>query len=392
MMANQEDRLKICIFTSTRAEYGLLYWLIREVDEHPQLELQLVVAGTHLSHEYGYTLSEILKDGFQPTYSIANLISDDSPQAISRSSALLSMGLADYFSRECPDYFVVLGDRVELLAACEAALIAKVPIVHLHGGEITEGAMDERVRHALTKLASLHFTSTEVYRRRVIQMGEQPEFVVNCGALGLESIARKQILTRSELSDSVDIDLAEGYFLIVYHPETNKSTEDIDALLQVLGEYPERRKVFIYPNSDVMSRAIIKALKKFATQHPDDVSLIKSLGRDEYLSMMKHCEMYIGNSSSGIIEMPSFQRPIVNIGQRQKGRIRSSATIDVEMAYDSISKGVKQALSREYLERLPTIPNPYGGNLPSKVIIDKVVSGSAVGEIAKTFYDVDYRL
>lgn len=385
-------KVKVSIFTSTRAEYGLLYWLIKEVDEHPELELQLVVSGTHLSHEYGYTVDEILKDGFQPTENIVNLISDDSPQAITRSSALLSMALSDYFARECPDCFIVLGDRVELLAACEAALIAKVPIVHLHGGEVTEGAMDERVRHALTKLASLHFTSTEVYRRRVVQMGEQPEFVVNCGALGLESLARKPLLSRSELSATVGIDLVEGYFLVVYHPETNKSTEDIDPLLQVLREYPDRRKVFIYPNSDVMSRTIIKALKNFATQHPDDVNLIKSVGRDEYLSLMKHCDMYIGNSSSGIIEMPSFRRPVVNIGNRQKGRIRSSATIDVEMAYESISQGVKQALSREYLDRLPTIPNPYSGNLPSKVIIDKIVSDFTSGEIAKIFYDVDYKL
>lgn len=391
-MTNQEDRLKICIFTSTRAEYGLLYWLIREVDEHPLLELQLVVAGTHLSHEYGYTVSDILRDGFQPVERIANLISDDSPKAITHSSALLTMGLADYFSRECPDYFVVLGDRIELLAACEAAMIAKVAIVHLHGGEITEGAIDDKVRHAITKLANLHFTSTEVYRRRVIQMGEHPEAVVNCGALGLETIFRKELMSCEALSNSVKFDLSDKYFLVVYHPETNKKFEDIGDLLTVLREYPRYKKVVIYPNSDIMSRNIIKAFKSFEKENPGEVCLLKSVGRDEYLALMKNCELYIGNSSSGIIEMPSFHRPIVNVGDRQKGRIRSAATIDVEMNHEAISLAVKKALSDEYQISLPESRNPYDGDFPSRQIVESIISASTRNNVTKKFYDLDFEL
>lgn len=382
--------VKVSVFTSTRAEYGLLYWLIKELHESTDFELQLVVTGTHLSHEYGYTVTEIINDGFQPTERIATLISDDSPQAITRSSALLAISLSDYFARERPDYFVVLGDRVELLAACEAALIAKVPIVHLHGGEITEGAVDEKVRHAVSKLADLHFTSTEVYRRRIIQMGESPESVVNCGALGLESLSRKDTLPRKVLAELIDIAVDDRYFLVVYHPETNKESEDITALLDVLETYPEYKKVIIYPNSDVMSRDVIAAITEFEKKYPEQVRLIKSMGRDGYLSLIENCELYIGNSSSGIIEAPSFYRPIVNVGDRQKGRIRSASTIDVEMNYESIAQGVRKALSKEFSEKLPTMHSPYAGESPSKTIIEKLRSVSGQGSSAKKFFDWEF--
>lgn len=384
--------VKVSVFTSTRAEYGLLYWLIKELDESADFDLQLIVAGTHLSHEYGYTIKDILADGFQPKEQIATLISEDSPQAITRSSALLGLTLAEYFARERPDYFVVLGDRVELLAACEAALIAKVPIVHLHGGEITEGAMDEKVRHALTKLADLHFTSTEVYRRRIIQMGESPDSVVNCGALGLESLSRKDRLPRGDLAKLISIDTSDRYFLVVYHPETNKKTEDISALLKVLEVYSDYKKVIIYPNSDVMSRNIIDSITEFEKKCPEHVRLVKSLGRDEYLSLIENCELYIGNSSSGIIEVPSFYRPIVNIGDRQKGRIRSDSTIDVDMDYTSIKEGVKKALSEEFREKLPSMHSPYSAESPSKSIIEKLRSVSGQKFRDKKFFDWEYEV
>ena len=384
--------VKVSVFTSTRAEYGLLYWLIKELHDSADFELQLVVTGTHLSHEYGYTVTEIINDGFRPTERISTLISDDSPQSITRSSALLAISLSDYFARERPDYFVVLGDRVELLSACEAALIAKVPIVHLHGGEITEGAVDEKVRHAITKLADLHFTSTEVYRRRIIQMGENPDSVVNCGALGLESLSRKDTLPREWLAELINIGVGDKYFLVVYHPETNKSCEDISPLLCVLAEYPEYKKVIIYPNSDVMSRDIITAIVEFERKYPEQVRLIKSMGRDGYLSLIANCELYIGNSSSGIIEVPSFYRPIVNVGDRQKGRIRSASTIDVDMNYESISRGVRKALSKEFGERLPTMHSPYAGESPSKAIIEKLRSVSSQPYSGKKFFDWEFEV
>jgi len=383
---------KITVFTSTRAEYGLLYWLIKGLHESEDFDLQLVVTGTHLSHEYGYTVNDIIADGFTPTEYIATLISDDSPQAITRSSALLAMALADYFAREKPDYFVVLGDRVELLAACEAAIIAKVPIVHLHGGEITEGAVDDKVRHAISKLASLHFTSTEAYRRRVIQMGENPDRVINCGALGLESMARQDIFPREKLSEAVGIDPQEKYFLVVYHPETNKEAENIDALLAALSDYPEIKKVIIYPNSDMMSRDIIVAIEDFAARFPEDVVLIKSLQRDFYLSLMQHCDLYIGNSSSGIIEMPSLKRPVINIGDRQKGRIRSASTLDVQLEYQEIATAMRKGLSETFRDYMLSVENPYHGDSPSSLIVNVLRAEKTLPDIKKKFFDVEFEL
>ncbi|TBU81924.1 UDP-N-acetylglucosamine 2-epimerase (hydrolyzing) [Pseudomonas daroniae] len=383
---------KIAVFTSTRAEYGLLYWLVKELDESEDFDLQLIVSGTHLSHEYGYTVADIIKDGFKPTECFANLIADDSPQAITRSSALLAMSLADYFAREKPDYFVVLGDRVELLAACEAAMIAKIPIVHLHGGEVTEGAVDDKVRHAITKLASLHFTSTEEYRRRVIQMGEHPDNVIRCGALGLESMNRQPILPRETLETTIGLPHGQKYMLVVYHPETNKDSENIEGLLRALQDYPDIVKVIIYPNSDAMSREIISAIKEFSAACPEQVILIKSLHRDIYLSLMKYCELYIGNSSSGIIEMPSFKRPIINIGDRQKGRIRSPATLDVPLDYQGIANAIHTALSDAYAAQLSAAENPYQGSSPSRTIITEFRKHGISGNLGKQFFDLEFKL
>lgn len=383
---------KITVFTSTRAEYGLLYWVIKNLHDSEDFELQLIVTGTHLSHEYGYTVNDIIADGFTPAECIATLICDDSPQAITRSSALLAMALADYFAREKPDYFIVLGDRVELLAACEAAMIAKIPIVHLHGGEITEGAVDDKVRHAISKLASLHFTSAEAYRRRVIQMGESPERVFNCGALGLESLARQGILAREKMAEMVGIGPQEKYFLVVYHPETNKDAENIDALLAALSDYSDIKKVIIYPNADMMSRDIIVAIEDFAARFPDDVVLIKSLQREFYLSLMQHCELYIGNSSSGIIEMPSLKRPVINIGDRQKGRIRSASTLDVQLDYQEISEAIRKGLSEAFRDYMLGVENPYHGDSPSSVIVNALRAQRSLPGIKKKFFDVEFIL
>ncbi len=382
--------IKISIFTSTRAEYGLLYWLIKGVDDHPDFEMQLIVSGTHLSHEFGYTVTDIENDGFVPFARIPVLISDDSPPAIIRSSAMLSMALADYFSREKPDFFVVLGDRVELLAACKAALISRVPIVHIHGGEITEGAVDEKVRHAVTKLADLHFASTEEYCQRIIQMGEDPMRVVNSGALGLESVRKGAVWPLEKVSEVVGDDLRDDYFLVVYHPETCKEEEDVKPLFEALSRYDQYKKVIIYPNSDAMSRTVIDSIHAFQTDYPHQVTLVKSLKREGYLALMQHCCLYIGNSSSGIIEAPAFKKPIINIGKRQHGRIRSEATLDVDMELDQLQKAIEAALSQDYLSRLERVDNPYGGGFSSQIIID-VLSGQTGKSLAqKRFHDLEF--
>lgn len=383
---------RFCVLTSTRAEYGLLYWLIKAIDESDDLDLQLVVTGTHLSHEFGYTLDDILADGFEPAAQIPMLISDDSSVALTRSSALLMLSLADFFDREKPDCFIVLGDRLELLAACEAAVTARIPIVHIHGGEVTEGAMDDKIRHAITKLANLHFTSTEAYRHRIIQMGEDPETVVNCGALGLESITSEQQPTIEYLSKIFSIDLTSGYFLVVYHPETNKESEDISELLKLFDDYPEYRKVIIYPNSDLMSRDIIQAIEAYKSDNQGNVALVKSTERNNYLGLMKHCSLYIGNSSSGIIEMPSFYKPIINIGDRQKGRIRSESTIDVELNCKQLRSAIEKAFSDGFQRKLPTMHNPYQGEAPSTLIIEKLRTVMASLTINKKFKDLEFKI
>ncbi|EAT16137.1 UDP-N-acetylglucosamine 2-epimerase (hydrolyzing) [Desulfuromonas acetoxidans] len=380
---------KIAVFTSTRAEYGLLYWLIKELDKHPFFDMQLIVSGTHLSHEFGYTVSDIESDGFIPSIRIPTLISDDSPPSLARSSALLAMALTDYFYREKPDFFVVLGDRFELLAACEAALICQVPIVHIHGGEITEGAVDERVRHAVTKLADIHFASTEEYCQRIIQMGEDPAKVIKSGALGLESIRRGAIWSLEETSEVLGVDLGKDYILVVYHPETCKKTEDVAPLFEALSSCDQYQKIIIYPNSDSMSRTVIDAIQAFKSEYPRQVTLVKSLKREGYLSLLKHCCLYIGNSSSGIIEAPTFRRPIINVGKRQYGRIRSEATLDVEMDCVQLLSALETALSQDYLSRLDEVENPYGGGFSSQIIIDSLSSldGNLLSQ--KKFHDLD---
>jgi len=384
--------MKICVFTSTRAEYGLLSRLISRIDTDQYFELQLVVSGTHLSYEHGYTLVDILADGFEPTIKIANLIADDSSSAVINSSAILMQTLGVYFEKESPDCLIVLGDRVELLAACNAAVVAKIPIVHIHGGEITEGAVDEKIRHSVTKLSNLHFTSTAVYRQRVIQMGEQPDMVINCGALGLETITKGEISSRGELSEFFDVDFKENYFLIVYHPETNKDSEDITVLLSVLDNYPHYKKVIIYPNSDVMSRGIINSIERYKADNEEDVLLVKSASRRHYLGLMKYCCLYLGNSSSGIIEMPSFYRPIINIGDRQRGRISSASTLDSRLSVKELIAAIEEGLSETFQRKLPAMHNPYQGAVPSKKIIEALKELLPTLTSSKVFFDIEFKL
>lgn len=382
--------LKISVFTSTRADYGLLYWLAKAIDEADDLQLQLIVTGTHLSVEYGYTLDEILKDGFEPSELIDTLIGSDKPAAICKSGALMAAQLVDFFEREKPDYFVVLGDRFELLAACQAAVVAKIPIVHLHGGEVTEGAIDDNVRHAVTKLASLHFASAEQYRRRIIQMGERAERVVTCGALGLEGIYRYELLDRKMLSHVLGVDLSAPYFLVVYHPETYSNTQEVGEILRVLSEYPQYRKIVIYPNADAMSREIISEIEQFAQLPENNATVLKSLSHKVFLSLMACCESMIGNSSSGVIEAPSVRIPTVNIGSRQTGRLRGASIIDVDSTYQSIKSGVQLAISEQFRELVLNCQSPYGGSAASDIILETIRTQGKLAKINDGFVDLEF--
>jgi UDP-hydrolysing UDP-N-acetyl-D-glucosamine 2-epimerase len=278
-----------------------------------------------------------------------------------------------------------------LLAACGAALISKVPIVHIHGGEVTEGAVDEKVRHAVSKMADVHFTSTEEYRRRVIQMGESPSLVFNCGALGLEHLTRHSLYTLEALAGAVSPKLTKGFFLVLYHPETIKNEEDISDLIRVLKDYENYHKVMIYPNSDNMSQVIIKKIEEYGNTNPSNVTVLKSVERLTYLSLVKHCDILVGNSSSGIIEAPSLGCAVVNIGDRQKGRIRSKANIDVEMDYDKLKRAFKLALSEPFKIILSRTQNPYDQGYPSKTIL-KWLCDSQDETKSKKFFNLEFEI
>ncbi|KAA8597891.1 UDP-N-acetylglucosamine 2-epimerase (hydrolyzing) [Vibrio cyclitrophicus] len=380
---------KVAVFTGTRAEYGLLFWLLKDIQSDPELTLQLLVSGMHLSPEFGDTYKQIEKDGFQIDEKIEILLSSDSPVGTAKSMGLGVLGFADALSRLAPDVLVILGDRFEALAAAQTAMILRIPIIHLHGGEITEGAYDDAIRHAITKLSYLHGTSTDEYRNRVIQLGESPERVKNVGAIGLDHLNRGSFMTISELSESLNFDLTGPYFVVTYHPVTlgDESPEDsFQALLDALDEYPNHQIILTYPNADDGGRRIIPMLEAYAAKQPSRVLAIPSLGQIRYLSSVKHAAAVIGNSSSGIIEVPAFDVPTVNIGSRQKGRLAAKSVLNCEPSLASITEAISDAVKRNYKLDGETIINPYGQGDTSAQVIEMLKSLRF--ERSKAFHDL----
>jgi len=381
--------IKIAVFTGTRAEYGLLYWLIKDIQSDSQLQLQLIVSGTHLSPEFGLTYKEIEADGFKIDEKVDILLSSDSPVGTAKSLGLGVIGFADSLSRLDPTVVVILGDRYEALAMAQTAMIMRKPIVHLHGGEISEGAYDDAFRHAITKFSYLHATSTESYRKRVIQLGEMPERVVNVGAIGLDHLTRTKLLSRRELENSIGFQLNKPYFLVTYHSVTlgNEDPEDAAAsLLQALDNFKAYQVILTFPNADDGGKRIIPLLEKYASMNPNRVLLKPSLGQESYLSAVKHSHAVIGNSSSGIIEVPSFDIPTINIGLRQKGRLAAKSVINCAPDTNEITEAIEFAISGKYKIAGEKILNPYGqGDASSKVI--KMIKNMAFSPM-KTFYDV----
>ncbi|OEE04226.1 UDP-N-acetylglucosamine 2-epimerase [Vibrio cyclitrophicus] len=380
---------KVAVFTGTRAEYGLLFWLLKDIQSDPDLTLQLLVSGMHLSPEFGDTYKQIEKDGFQIDEKIEILLSSDSPVGTAKSMGLGVLGFADALSRLAPDVLVILGDRFEALAVAQTAMILRIPIIHLHGGEITEGAYDDAIRHAITKLSYLHGTSTDEYRNRVIQLGESPERVKNVGAIGLDHLNRGSFMTISELSESLNFDLTGPYFVVTYHPVTlgDESPEDsFQALLDALDEYPNHQIILTYPNADDGGRRIIPMLEAYAAKQPSRVLAIPSLGQIRYLSSVKHAAAVIGNSSSGIIEVPAFDVPTVNIGSRQKGRLAAKSVLNCEPSLASITEAISDAVKRNYKLDGETIINPYGQGDTSAQVIEMLKSLRF--ERSKAFHDL----
>ncbi len=379
----------IAVFTGSRADYGLLYWLLKDIQTDADLNLQLLVSGMHLSPEFGCTYKQIEADGFYIDEKIEILLSSNSAVGVAKSMGLGVLGFADALDRLKPDTLVILGDRFEALAAAQTAMILKIPVVHLHGGEITEGAYDDAIRHAITKLSYLHGTSTEEYRQRVIQLGESPERVVNVGAMGLDHLARSEMLSIFQISSSLSFDISQPYFLVTYHPVTlakEDPEESFQALLDSLDDFPEHQVIITYPNADDGGRKIIPMLKAYAKHHPKRVFAIKSLGQQRYLSTVKHAVAVIGNSSSGIIEVPSFDVPTVNIGMRQKGRLAAKSVLHCQPDRLSISEAIKNAIIRSYKMAQENVINPYGEGDASVSVIKMIKSLNT--DLIKKFYDI----
>ena len=359
---------KIAVFTGTRAEYGLLYWLMKDIQEDPDLELQILATAMHYSPGHGETWKAIVKDGFKITESVEMLLSSDTSSAVVKSMGVGLIGFADALKRMQPDLLIVLGDRFEALAVTQAALIMQIPVAHLHGGEITEGAYDESIRHAITKMATIHFAAAEPYQKRIIQLGEHPDKVFNVGALGLDHIQRTQFRSVNELSAIYEFDFSQPYLLITYHPETNLKDEDVTPFFNALNSIPTVNFIFSYPNADNGNTNIVKAMLAMKASMPDRVLLIKNFGIQNYLSVLKNSLAMVGNSSSGLSEAPALKVPTVNIGDRQKGRLRCESILDVQLNESAIIETLKKAieLSKEDLSQV--VP-PLGlGNTSEKII------------------------
>jgi UDP-hydrolysing UDP-N-acetyl-D-glucosamine 2-epimerase len=382
---------KVAVFTGTRAEYGLLYWLLKDLQADSELELKLLVSGAHLSPEFGQTYIQIEQDGFYIDEKVEILLSSDSPVGTAKSMGLGVLGFADALSRLSPDVLVILGDRFEALAAAQTAMILRIPVLHLHGGEITEGAYDDSIRHAITKLSYLHGTSTEEYRQRVIQLGESPKRVKNVGAIGLDHLNRGDFMTVEELSESLHFKLDSPFFVVTYHPVTlaNESPEaSFQALLDSLDAFLDYQIILTYPNADDGGRRIIPMLEGYAAKNPKRVLAIPSLGQARYLSAIKHASLVIGNSSSGIIEVPSFDVPTVNIGMRQKGRLAAKSVLHCEPNKMDIQQTMQAAIKRHYQNSDEIISNPYGQGDASGQIVEMIKSMKF--DRIKSFYDLKF--
>jgi GDP/UDP-N,N'-diacetylbacillosamine 2-epimerase (hydrolysing) len=384
-------RRRVCVVTGSRAEYGLLRSLLRGIQAAAELELQIAVTGSHLSPEFGLTYRDIEADGFAIDARVDMQLSADTAADITRSLGRGLMGFADVWLRLRPDVVVVLGDRYEILAAAASAMMARIPIAHIHGGESSEGAIDESVRHAVTKMSQLHFVAAEPYRRRVLQLGEQPERVFLVGGLGVDAIRSLQLLERDELERSLKFALGPRNLLVTFHPATleeQSARAQFGELAAALAELRDTHLIFTLPNADTDSRAVSGMIEEFVAAHPGVARAFKSLGQLRYLSCMKHCDGVVGNSSSGLTEAPSLHKGSVNIGDRQRGRLRASSVIDCEASASAIRAALQRLYSPEFIAALAATVNPYGEGGASERIVATLRTVSLEGILKKRFNDV----
>jgi len=382
---------KICVITGTRAEYGLLYWLMKEVQSSKKLELQIVVTGMHLSPEFGLTYQQIEQDGFSINKKVEMLLSSDSEVGITKSMGLGLIGFADAINDLKPDLVVVLGDRFEIFVAVNASMIAKIPVAHLHGGETTEGAFDESIRHSITKMSHIHFTATDEYRKRVIQLGEQPERVFNVGAIGIDNINRLNLLSKKELERSIQFKLGEKNLLVTFHPVTlEKATSEIQFknLLASIEKLDKTHIIFTKANADTDGRIINKMIDEYVANNMKSSVAFDSLGQLRYLSAMKYVDGVVGNSSSGILEAPSFKVGTISLGDRQRGRIMSNSVIECFPTEESITDALTKLFSKEFRLLVKKTISPFGEGGVSEKITHIIESVSLDEILKKQFYDI----
>ncbi|MDB0047981.1 UDP-N-acetylglucosamine 2-epimerase [Burkholderiaceae bacterium] len=381
---------KVCVITGTRAEYGLLRWVMQGIKDDPSLALQVIATGMHLSPEFGLTYRDIEADGFQIDRKVEMLTSSDTPVGIAKSMGLGLIGMADALKDLYPDLIVVLGDRFEILASVAAALVACIPVAHIHGGETTQGAFDEALRHSITKMSHLHFVAAEEYRRRVIQLGEQPERVFLVGGLGIDNIQRLKLLNRSELEASLGFKLGPKSLLINFHPVTleaaNAATQ-IRELLAALAELVDTQLIITMPNADTNGRAVKMMINQFVAEHPN-AHAYSSLGQLRYLSCVAQVDGVVGNSSSGLLEVPSFKKGTINIGVRQRGRLQASSVINCDPSRQSIANALSRLYSTDFKAGLIQVDNPYGEGGASKKVVNILKNYDIRGLINKDFHDL----
>ncbi|GAB7021543.1 UDP-N-acetylglucosamine 2-epimerase [Salidesulfovibrio brasiliensis] len=381
---------RVCVFTATRAEYGLLRRLMRGVADDPNLHLQVLASGAHLSEAHGMTVSEIERDGFTVDARVPILDDGDTAADICRAMGRGMDGYREALEQLAPDLLVLLGDRYEAFVCAAAATVCRIPVAHIHGGEATFGLFDEPFRHSITKMSHLHFTSTDVYRRRVIQLGEHPDRVVNVGGLGVEAIAHLDLLEREALAPDFRIDLNEPFLLVTFHPVT---LEDASAegqfgeLLQAIEE-SGLNAVFTHANSDTQGSRVNAMIRDAAKRLPERFEEHVSLGQRRYLSLMRLCAAVVGNTSSGLLEAPSLRVPTLDVGDRQKGRVRADSVLHCEQSLAAIRQGVKTVLSEEFRTRAAAVKSPYEGEEPSEVILRTLKSADLEGLLKKEFYDL----
>jgi GDP/UDP-N,N'-diacetylbacillosamine 2-epimerase (hydrolysing) len=380
---------KICFITGTRAEYGLLQRLMRGIKDDSELSLQIIATGMHLSPEFGITYQEIEQDGFHVDQKVEMLMSSDTSVGVTKSMGLGLIGFADALNQLQPDIVVVLGDRFEIFVAVSACLVARIPVAHLHGGEVTEGAIDDALRHSITKMSHLHFVAAEEYWRRVIQLGETPENVFMVGGLGVDNVKYTQLLGRTELESDLGLRFNKKNLLITFHPATldnSSASMQMKELLTSLADLADTQLIFTMPNADAESRGIVNLINEFVSLHENAYSF-KSLGQLRYLSCLAQVDAVVGNSSSGLTEAPSFKKGTINIGDRQKGRLEANSVINCEPNANEITKALNHLYSEDFQDSLSQASSPYGEGGASQKILSILKNIDLNGLLKKSFYD-----